>query len=94
MKNINYQQIYEDDITHSLRERLSWGDRFYELEHDQRLMIEELLEAGYNRALEDALDPDLLSETAALTTEVASQLQGVSKLIASYLGHSHFKDER
>ena len=59
MKNdINYQQIYEDELTVSLKESLEWSGRFFELPHQQRMIIEELVDIGYRRALSDAPDRD------------------------------------
>jgi hypothetical protein len=83
--NINYQQIFEEEIGHTVREQIGLGNRFYELTNDQRLFVEELIEAGYQRAIEDALDREVLEETATLTVEMAGQLNGFADLLRSYL---------
>ncbi len=85
MTNINYQQIFEDIISHNLREDTGFGERFYELSNTQRLFVEELIDAAYQRAIEDALDREVLEETATLTVEMAAQLNGFAELVRSYL---------
>jgi hypothetical protein len=84
-KTINYQQIYEEEITPSLRESLEKADRFYDLSNQDRLLVEELVDAGYRRALEDALDPEVLAETAALSAEMGTQLYNFANMIGTYL---------
>ena len=61
--------------------------------NDQRLFIEELVEAGYQRAIEDALDPEVLEETATLTVEMAGQLNGFADLLRSYLNTTPLDDD-
>jgi hypothetical protein len=90
--NINYQQIFEEEVSDTLRNQLGLGTRFYELTNDQRLFVEELVEAGYQRAIEDALDRDVLEETATLTVEMAGQLNGFADLLRSYLNTSSVDD--
>ena len=48
---INYQQIYETEITDFIRSSLELPDRFYELSHQHRMLIEELIDVGYRRAV-------------------------------------------
>jgi|10_taG_2_1085330.scaffolds.fasta_scaffold103356_4 hypothetical protein len=90
--NINYQQIFEEEVSGPVRDQLELGNRFYELTNEQRLFIEELVEAGYQRAIEDALDRDVLEETASLTVEMAGQLNGFADLLRSYLNTTPVDD--
>ena len=92
MNTINYQQIFEDETSTTLHDQLGLKSRFFELSNTQRMMVEELIEAGYRRAVEDALDPNVLEETADLTVEMAAQLSGFADLLRSYL-HSSTVDD-
>jgi hypothetical protein len=83
MQNINYQHIYENEVTHTLIESLELPGRFSELPHQHRLIIEELVEAGYRRAVQDALDPEILSETVALAAEMGGQLYNFANMITA-----------
>ena len=83
--NINYQQIYEEEVSDHLKASLEKPSRFYELSSQDRLLVEELIDIGYRRAIEDALDPEVLSETALLAGEMGTQLYNFSNLIAAYL---------
>ncbi len=84
--NINFQQIYEDEIEDVTKELLEFPRHYHELSHETKRFIEDLLTAGYTRALEDALDPGVLEETSALSQEMSTQLSSFSELIESYLG--------
>ena len=88
-KTINYQQIYEEEITPTLRESLNRADRFYDLSNEDRLLVEELVDAGYWRAVEDALDPEVLAETAALSAEMGTQLYNFANMIGTYLSEQN-----
>ena len=85
--NINYQQIYEDELSETIKSSLELPRGFYELSHQNRMLIEELIDTGYQRAIEDALDPEVLEETAYLTVEMAGQLNGFASLLRSYLNN-------
>ena len=91
--NINYQQIFEDDISSTLREQTGFESRFFELTNSHRLLVEELIEAGYRRALEDALDPEVLSDTAAMAAEMGTQMYAFANLLESFMGDTVNKDE-
>jgi hypothetical protein len=92
MKNINYQQIYEEEVSHTLRESLERPQRFYELSNQDRLLIEELVDIGYQRCIEDALDADILGDTAALSEDMSQQLGNFANMIRSYLGEQNSAD--
>ena len=92
MKNINYQQIYEEEVSHTLRESLERPQRFYELSNQDRLLIEELVDIGYQRCIEDALDPNILADTAALSEDMSQQLDNFANMIRSYLGEQNSAD--
>ena len=81
---INYQQIYEEELSEALKSSLELPRGFYELSHQNRMMIEELIETGYQRALDDALDPDVLNETMNLSAELGGQLYNFANLLAAY----------
>ena len=50
--------------------------------------MEELIDCGYRRAIEDALDPEVLGETAALAGEMGTQLYHFANLVQAYLASS------
>lgn len=84
---INYQAIYENEVSHNLLESLEKSTRFYDLSNQERLLIEELVDAGYRRAVEEALDTEVLTETAELAGDMGSQLYNFANMIQSYLKH-------
>ncbi len=83
--NINYQQIYEEEISDNIKTSLEMTDRFFELSHQQRMLVEELVDIGYRRALEDALNPELLADTAALAGDMGTQLYNFANILQAYL---------
>jgi hypothetical protein len=89
---INYQQIYETEITGFIRSSLELPDRFYELSHQHRLLIEELIDVGYRRAVEDALNPEVLADTAALAAEMGTQLYNFANMMQAYLHEQNNED--
>ena len=91
--HINYQQIYEEEISHTLRDSLERPERFFELSYQDRMFVEELVDIGYRRAIEDALDPEVLQETAVLSGEMATQLYNFANMIQSYLADQGNEDE-
>jgi len=89
INKINFQQIYEEELEPSLKQSLEWSDRFYELSHQHRLLVEDLVTIGYQRALEDALGPELLADTAALAGEMGTQLYNFANMLQSYLAEQN-----
>ena len=83
--NINYQQIYEEEISDNIKTSLEMTDRFFELSHQQRMLVEELVDIGYRRALEDALNPEVLADTAALAGDMGTQLYNFANMLQAYL---------
>ena len=83
--NINFQQVYEDEIEDVTKELLNYPGRYNELSHEVKRFVEDLVEAGYKRALSDALDPAVLEETSALSKEMSSQLNSMAGLIETFL---------
>lgn len=53
------------------------------------MMVEELVDLGYNMAVEDALDTEILSETSALAGEMSDQLKGLQSVVDSYLSKTY-----
>jgi hypothetical protein len=91
--NINYQQIYEEELSHTVRDSLERSERFFELSHQDRMLIEELIDLGYKRAVEDALDPEVLQETAALAGEMGTQLYNFANLLQDYVSAQGIEDD-
>tara|TARA_R100000808_G_C2073473_1_gene100034 strand:- start:50 stop:331 length:282 start_codon:yes stop_codon:yes gene_type:complete len=87
--NVNFQQIYEDEIEDVTKELLTYPRHYNELTHEARRFIEDLISAGYQRALADALDPTVLEETSALSKEMSNQLSSMSDLIETFLSHQN-----
>jgi len=83
--HINFQQIYEDEIQEVTKDNLNLSRHFTELSHDHQRLFEDLVTAGYNLALQDALDPEVLEETAALSREMSDQLSSFSGLVKGFL---------
>jgi hypothetical protein len=92
MTTINFQQVYEDELTPATSEALEWQERFYDLSTEQRRLVEELVEIGYRQAVQDALDPAVLDDTASLAGEMASQLQSFARVLQSYLNQTQDDD--
>jgi len=90
---INYQQIYEEELSEATKASLELPGRFYELSHQNRMMVEELVDTGYQRALDDALDPDVLNETMTLSAELGAQLYNFANLLATYNRVEGYTDE-
>ena len=84
-KMINYQQIYEDELSQTVKETLSLPRGFYELTHENRVLIEEMVYRGYQRAIDDALDHEVLTETAALCAEMGTQLYNFANVLGDYI---------
>jgi hypothetical protein len=93
MKNINYQQIYEEELSDTTKQTADKEGRFFELAHHDRILVEELIDCGYRRAIEDALDPEVLNETAALAGEMGTQLYHFANLIQAYLSPTSEDEE-
>jgi hypothetical protein len=89
---INYQQIYEEDLSGNLKESLEMPQRFFELSHQDRLLVEELVDIGYQRAIDDALDPETLNETAALCAEMGTQLYNFANVLHTYINPQILED--
>ena len=82
---INYQQVYEEDLSENVKTSLELPRGFYELSYQNRMMVEELIDRGYQRAVDDVLDPEVLNDTAALCAEMATQLYNFANMLHSYM---------
>tara|TARA_B100000900_G_scaffold406623_1_gene417938 strand:- start:237 stop:518 length:282 start_codon:yes stop_codon:yes gene_type:complete len=91
--NINFQQVYEDEIQEISKDNLSLSRYYAELSNEHRRLFEDLVTAGYNLALQDALDPEVLEETAALSNEMSSQLSSFSNLVQEFLSAKKLESE-
>ncbi len=85
--NINYKQIYEDELRSTLKDSLEKPRLFSDLSHQERMMIQDLVDIGYKRALEDALDPQVLEDTKELAAEMGAQLYNFANLLDHYVTH-------
>jgi hypothetical protein len=83
--NFNYQQIYEDELSDHIKTSMELPGRFYELSHQQRMMVEELVDLGARQATEEMLNPEVLHETAALAAEMGAQLYNFANMIQSQM---------
>ncbi len=83
--SVNYQRIYEQELSDSLKTSLEWPDRYFELSSQARLVVEELVDIGYRQAIEDALDPGVLYETAELAGEMGTQLYNFANMVQAYV---------
>ena len=81
---INYQQIYEEELSESLKTSLEKPARFFELSHQDRRLVEEL---------EDALNPEVLQDTASLAGEMGTQLYNFANLLQNYLDEQNSGDD-
>lgn len=86
--NINYQRIFEEELNHVVRENAGMGDRFFELTNSQRMFVESLIDIAYEQAVSDALDPEVLNETADLAGEMGTQLYNFANMLQVYLNSS------
>ena len=80
-----YQRIYEDEVSDNLKDSLEMPERFYDLSHQQRMFVTELVDIGNKVAVEESLDTTVLEETAALAAEMGSQLYNFANMLATYL---------
>jgi len=90
---INYQQIYEEELSESTKTSVEKPFRFFELSHQDRTLVEELVDLGYRRALSDALHPEVLQDTAALAGEMGTQLYNFANLLKNYLSEQNAEDD-
>ncbi len=86
LTNINYKQIYEDELRSTIKDSLEKPRLFSDLSHQERMMIQDLVDIGYRRAVEDALDPQVLEETKELAAEMGTQLYNFANLLDHYVG--------
>tara|TARA_R110000824_G_scaffold399994_1_gene606547 strand:+ start:1329 stop:1619 length:291 start_codon:yes stop_codon:yes gene_type:complete len=92
-KVINYQQIYEDELSTATRDSLELPDRFHDMSHQNRRMVEELIDIGYKRALKEALDPEVLEATAELASEMGAQLYNFANMLGEHLADQNKGEE-
>lgn len=83
--SINYQALYEEEVSPTTKQTLEHSDRFYDLSPEQQRLVEELVDAGYRQAIEDALEPEVLRDTAALAGDMGNQLYNFANMLQVYL---------
>ena len=84
-QNINYQLILEEEVNHLVRENAGFGERFYELSNENRLFLEAVIDAAYGQAISDALNTEVLNDTAELSAEMGTQLYNFANMLQTYL---------
>jgi len=84
-EELKYQRIYEEQLSSHLKESMEMPSRFYELSHQQRQMIIELVDFGFVEAIEENLDREVLEDTALLAGDMGSQLYNFANMLNSYL---------
>jgi hypothetical protein len=82
---INYQQIFEEELDTVTKDLMTFPSNFADLSPEAQRLIEELVDIGYQRALDDALNPEVLEETAVLSGEMGTQLYNFSNMLQSFL---------
>ena len=87
INNINYQRIFED-LSGNAREGAGFTDRFYELPQEQRQLVEDIIDATYQQAVEDMLDPEVLTETMVLAGEMGTQLYSFANMLKNYVSNT------
>jgi hypothetical protein len=85
MKNINYQQIYEEEVSSFAKESLKLPDRYYELSLGAQRLVEELVDKGHDGAIGTILDVEVIEDTTALAAEMGSQLYNFANMLQSFL---------
>ena len=53
------------------------------------MFIEELIDIGYQRAIDDALDPTVLEEMSDLSIEMGAQLTSLAEVLKSYISEKN-----
>ena len=85
MANINYRQLFEDGLDSATKDLMSVSTQFNDLPLETQRFVEELVDLGYRQAIDDALDPEVLAETAELSGEMGTQLYNFSNMLQSFL---------
>ncbi len=89
-----YQRIYEEEVSDTIKDTLELPDRFYDLSHEQRRFVTELVDVGTRWAVEENLDPTVLEETAALAGEMGAQLYNFANMLSHYLNADDEEEEK
>ena len=85
MTKINYRQLFEDDLDSATKDLMNVSTQFNDLPQETQRFVEELVDLGYRQAIDDALDPEVLAETAELSGEMGTQLYNFSNMLQSFL---------
>jgi hypothetical protein len=85
MKNINYAQVYGDEVDEVVKDSVNLPRHFSELSPEIQRLFEVAVDAGYQRAIEDALDPELLEETSTFSQEMSDQLSQFASFLDRFL---------
>ncbi len=82
---VNYQQLFEDEMDEVTKQLMSLPPHYFDLPEETKRFVEELVDLGYRRAIEDVLDPEVLADTAALSGEMGTQLYNFANMLESFL---------
>tara|TARA_R100000734_G_C3314352_1_gene105915 strand:+ start:770 stop:1030 length:261 start_codon:yes stop_codon:yes gene_type:complete len=82
---INYSQVYGDEIDEVVKDNAELPRHFSDLSPEIQRLFEVAVDAGYQRALEDALDPELLEETSTFSLEMSEQLSQFASFLDRFL---------
>lgn len=87
MSNVNYQKLFEDNISTAVKDGMDLPHHFFDLSDAQKRMVEELIHCGYVAAVEEVLDPDVLGETMTLSAELGAQLYNFANMLQFQYGN-------
>jgi thymidylate kinase len=82
---INYSQVYGNEIDEVVKDNVELPRHFSDLSPEIQRLFEVAVDAGYQRALEDALDPELLEETSTFSQEMSEQLSQFASFLDRFL---------
>ena len=86
---INYQQIFEEQVDNVTKDLMNLSTQYTDLPQETQRFVEELVDLGYQRAMEDALDPEVLADTVELSGEMGTQLYNFANMLQSFLATKH-----
>jgi len=84
MTTLNYQQIYEEEISQTIKDSLELPRFYADFSHQMRMLIQEAADAGARIATESVLDPEIMEETASLAAEMGAQLYQFANMIQTH----------
>jgi hypothetical protein len=86
MSTINYQKIYEDQVSEPVKTSLEMPRLYSDFPPQMKMFVEEVADAGAQLATQEVLDPEILRDTAELAADMAQQLYMFANMIRN---HTH-----